>query len=257
MTFSSNDHQLFDGMTPAHFACVEGHADCLTILLEHHADVTKEDDAGYRPVHTACYNGNYGCVEVLLKHGIDANIAESTKGMTPTYICCAIGHVKLLNLLIQHGGVDLDKSNSFDLSPVYVASSLGHIKILSLLIRHHADINKREKINGSTPLDIARLQCNSDVVGLLLENGAVDNPNHTIPYFASSTWKDGHTPMKKAFQENRKNALCCDNPDCTTADFSALDLKRCARCMVATYCGGTCQKAHYKAHKELCKQLTT
>jgi ankyrin repeat protein len=200
MTFSSNDHQLFDGMTPAHFACVEGHADCLTILLEHHADVTKEDDAGYRPVHTACYNGNYGCVEVLLKHGIDANIAESTKGMTPTYICCAIGHVKLLNLLIQHGGVDLDKSNSFDLSPVYVASSLGHIKILSLLIRHHADINKREKINGSTPLDIARLQCNSDVVGLLLENGAVDNPNHTIPYFASSTWKVKLTRMLRFYR---------------------------------------------------------
>ncbi len=57
------------------------------------------------------------------------------------------------------------------------------MQLLTLLIEYgvHLDKADTQGFNGVTPLDIARFQGHSDVVRLLLENGAEDNSNRALP----------------------------------------------------------------------------
>ena len=50
----------------------------------------------------------------------------------------------------------------------------------------------------------------------------------------------------------------CSYPACSSRDTAATDavhlrLKACARCRLIRYCSSTCQQAHYKDHKPVCK----
>jgi hypothetical protein len=42
------------------------------------------------------------------------------------------------------------------------------------------------------------------------------------------------------------------NPVCLFCDMCAGELKRCAKCHLATYCSRQCQKQHWQQHKEMC-----
>ncbi len=37
--------------------------------------------------------------------------------------------------------------------------------------------------------------------------------------------------------------------------YAPNDLWACARCQMVAYCGGDCQRAHYRSHKHICKQV--
>lgn len=50
----------------------------------------------------------------------------------------------------------------------------------------------------------------------------------------------------------------CSNENCNNFEKkNTPKFKKCSKCCVAYYCSAECQKAHWKAHKPLCKPVVT
>jgi hypothetical protein len=96
------------GFTPAIVACECGHTNCLSLLINHGAQLDKADNTGATPAHTACHQGHTECLSLLINHGAQVDKADN-EGGTPAYIACEQGETECLSLLINHG-VDCSKT---------------------------------------------------------------------------------------------------------------------------------------------------
>ena len=76
------------GSTPAFpvfIACYQGHAECLSLLINHGAQLDKADKQGATPTYIACQNGHKECLSLLINHGAQLDKADN-QGATPTYM---------------------------------------------------------------------------------------------------------------------------------------------------------------------------
>ena len=76
-----------EGNTPLHHACLNGHRDIVSLLLENKADPAAVNNKSETPLHAAAKNGNKEILERLLDCGSDINAADK-EGKTPL-ICLA------------------------------------------------------------------------------------------------------------------------------------------------------------------------
>jgi ankyrin repeat protein len=159
------------GATAAHAATQEGNDKCLSMLIDHGANMSKVDDKGWAPIHAASKNGGYACIEVLVDAGADLNLRMATeRGHTPVMICCQNGHVDCL-ALFSDNGADLCKTNKEGSTPAHAASRNGNLKCLQLLGERGADLNKKDA-DGRTPLDVAKAFKHRECIDLLIASGA-------------------------------------------------------------------------------------
>jgi tetratricopeptide (TPR) repeat protein len=73
-----------DGWMPLHFAASNGEKDTVIALLEHGANINKEDKDGWTSLHYALLDGNKDTVIALLEHGANIN-QEDKDGWTPQH----------------------------------------------------------------------------------------------------------------------------------------------------------------------------
>jgi ankyrin repeat protein len=162
-------NQICDGCTPAYVACQNGHTECLSLLINHGAELDKADDEGATPAFVACQNGHTECLSLLIDHGAQLDKADNT-GFTPAYSACENGRTECLSLLINHGA-QLDKADDEGATPAYIACEYGHTSCLSLLIDHGAQLDKAQN-QGVTPAYIACQNGHTSCLSLLINHGA-------------------------------------------------------------------------------------
>jgi ankyrin repeat protein len=156
--------------TPSYIACKNGHTECLSLLINHGAQLDEANNEGITPAYTACCNGHTECLSLLINHGAQLNKASNT-GHTPAYMACQNGHVKILHLLIQHGA-DLSLADRHGTSPSHIASAFGRVKMLALIMKVNADLINYRDNQGCTPLLYVRQFGHDDAAEWLIEHGA-------------------------------------------------------------------------------------
>ncbi|KAJ3269311.1 hypothetical protein HDV01_001597 [Terramyces sp. JEL0728] len=186
----------YAGWTPLHEACLEGHADIVTLMLSFDADVDAPGDEGDTPLHDAVGNGHYDVVEILLKHGSSIDIPND-KGQTSVEFAIEKAQEardddesdskhgrskiaeadKIVKLLIEWKEmtakvVERDSSGQ---TVLHKACEAGNLDEVSKLLMYGADITAVDLSNW-TPLHNAALNGHSDIVGLLLNYGADVDP---------------------------------------------------------------------------------
>lgn len=62
------------GLTPLHQAVLDGNIMAVKLLIEHGANVNKQDDDYWTPLHAACAEGHSEIVQLLLDKGADRTI---------------------------------------------------------------------------------------------------------------------------------------------------------------------------------------
>jgi hypothetical protein len=164
------EHSSCQEGTLMHIAALEGHANILSLLLEHGADLESRDSAGHTPMHLAFLYGKFEAGQCLLDRG--ANIdAQDKDGWTPLHSAAFGGQVDRARILLERGAA-INTPDNGGRTPLHWAVYCGKIQVVRFFLEHSADVNARTKY-GDTPSQLA-LSCGyPEIVELLSEYSAV------------------------------------------------------------------------------------
>ncbi len=174
------------GTSLMHYAARYGYGDIMTLLLKHPE----------LPEFTVTGNKNsplYLAMEYNQSAIID-QIHTSYKMHGGEALCHAAkeGSFKIVQTLLAHN-IDVNFQDKEDLTPLFYAASEEHLPIMKLLITHGADINCPIYENDDfILLDLAAQDGYTNMVQLLLENGADSNDNR-IPLYHALANGHGYT----------------------------------------------------------------
>ena len=102
-----------------HVACLMGHRDLVTCLVQQGAQVSAVDGGSCTPVHLACGQGDTQIVQYLISQGAGVNVVNSDKD-TPLHIACSKGLTEIAKYLITHqAGVNVVNSDKD--TPLHIA----------------------------------------------------------------------------------------------------------------------------------------
>ena len=161
--------------TCLHLAALNDKSGSITeILLKRNPDIEMMDGIGLSPLFLAAFNGNDAVVRLLLRFGARPEAKELDGFNALHYACMQANHVFMSRLLDQNGP---DFEAFYDLSkyglpsdPSHSTTSKRRSQIVHSLIDRSADVHAISK--GFTPLHIAALTAQEQLVEILLSNGA-------------------------------------------------------------------------------------
>uniref|UniRef100_A0A8C7ZSM1 Serine/threonine-protein phosphatase 6 regulatory ankyrin repeat subunit A n=1 Tax=Oryzias sinensis TaxID=183150 RepID=A0A8C7ZSM1_9TELE len=146
----SNDNQ-----TPLMLAVLSGHIECVYSLLSHGASVEFQDCWGRTALHRGAVTGQEDCVEALLQRQAGVCVKD-TRGRTPLHLASACGHVGVLGALLQTAGSSLTHTHLTDnqgYTPLHWACYNGYDACVELLLEQ--EMVKNIKGNSFSPLHCA------------------------------------------------------------------------------------------------------
>jgi ankyrin repeat protein len=163
------------GATPLHIAVAMHFEDTARMLIEKGANANVKDERGITPLNIAAYNGDNGIASALLKAGARPDEPDDN-GTTPLFMAVGSGNKELARTLLE-AGADTKRTMLDGLAFLHVVAFSGDIELAKMLIEKGAGVNPltEKKMDDypadSTPLDIAELRGNTEVVALIKEHG--------------------------------------------------------------------------------------
>ena len=162
-----------DALNMALYEACEGTGgiDVVTYLLDQGADVNMRHD-GMTPLVCVCSNECPDLAKLLLTRGADPNLAAPDE-LRP--LDAADLHYEVMTVLLEHGAdpnLPFDGDSTVLLEALRSDDMYDKAALLTVLLEHEADPNKADPDTGETPLMIAALAVEIDLVKLLLEHGA-------------------------------------------------------------------------------------
>jgi hypothetical protein len=202
------------------------------------ADVNQANEKGVTAVLIASVNGNLKMVKLLATElGADVDHTDA-KGHTPLNLAAWHGNLAVMRCLVMELHANVDRGDNKGWTPLHSVAEQGGLDAVQCLVEElGADVNLAAQDGGATPLMIAALKMNHNIVRYLLKHGV--DPQKTFPgnvvTAAHISANAGAPSEETACLEARTH---CANPSCTNAG-----LKKCERCLQAYFCGSACTLA--------------
>lgn len=117
---------------------------------------------------------HYESIKLLIQYKVNLNLTDII-GRFPLSLSCEYSNIKYIKLLLK-GGADVNFQNKYGMTALHFASDY---KTAKLLLRNGADPNI-QNINGNTPLFWIMCMDYSQIIKLLLANGAKLKFNNNI-----------------------------------------------------------------------------
>ena len=174
-------------------ASMQGHTDCVKLLIEVGVEVETRENNGQTPLYLAAGEGHVELVQFLIEHHADVNACRSG-GDNCLLIAAYNGHTAVVRALVS-AGADINLQNNAGLTPLMAASNEGHTDIVTMLLDSDVDIEMRNNY-GRTALCCAAECGQTDVVDVLTERGA---DVHAVDY-------DLRTPLFIALMNGHMSA---------------------------------------------------
>jgi len=108
--------------------------------------------------------------QLLLSKGTDIN-EQNNYQHTPLFMAAEDGRKEIVDFLISQGA-NVNAGCGLEGTALHIAAACGHKEIVEELIISGAGVNKAAGKGGHTPLIVAVLRGNKDVIKLLLDRGA-------------------------------------------------------------------------------------
>lgn len=134
-------------LVPAIVAAMEGHADCLRLLVDAGARVDAEGQTGETAAMWAAIAGHPDCLSLLIAGGADVN-ARDWRGMTVAIYAArhsANKDLQSLNMLIK-AGADLRGRDGTRKSAEAYAKRVGNSAMAAFIKNHIAALDERKKL---------------------------------------------------------------------------------------------------------------
>ena len=119
--------------------------------------------------------GGAGQISALLATNSKSVHEYSGDGFTALHVASYFGHANVVSLLLKNDA-DVDKvaMNGSDLTALQSAVASTHTEVVKILLDYKPNVNVR-MLGGFTPLMSASAMGASEIISLLLENGADKN----------------------------------------------------------------------------------
>ena len=166
------------GATLLHFAALGGHPEAIRLLIDEHGlNRNAKTNDGRTALHFAAVGGHPDVIRQLIdEHGLNRN-AKTNDGRTALHCAAFGGHPEVIRLLIEYG-LDKNAKTNDGRTALHRAAALGNVEVAQQLISAGADREAREQIKGSTPLQLAIVNGQKEMVRMLVQQGArVDSQN--------------------------------------------------------------------------------
>jgi len=197
-----------EDQTPLLVAAGGGHYNVAKYLLEHDANTTVVDRAGWSALHHAAQNGNEATVELLLKGGekyekeiaISPNL-ESGADRSPLGVALSAGNLAAAVHLVD-ANADCHWKDQLDRSLAFFC--VQHLVCIKFLMANNVAIDQPD-MQGTSPLHVAAEEGNTAVMDYLINRVKV---NPVIPDV------DGDTPFHAAARAGKLEAMKFLNLTC-------------------------------------------
>jgi hypothetical protein len=158
-----------DEVTPMHAAASAGHANILSLLNDHGADLNGRGKYGDLLLHRASENAKLEAGQFILDRGADI---DARGGFDDTALGCAAfqGHVEFARMLLERGAL-VDGRGHQGWTALHRAAMHGKIQFARLLLEHGADVNARDEW-GKTPSQWGSDEGHHAIVEMLSAYGA-------------------------------------------------------------------------------------
>jgi ankyrin repeat protein len=174
-----------------HKAVIKGDLNKVAALLKEHAELLENrNNLGQTVLYEAVGHNQLEIAELLLANGADVN-ARDANGNTPLIQAMSVyNHDTMVRLLLAKRA-DVNLADKWSMTALCYAARQGQVADAKVLIANDANVNFAGTIRpGGTPLYFAVIGTHTEMVELLLANGA--DPNHEVL---------GRTPLDYARQE--------------------------------------------------------
>jgi len=168
------------GMTPLHWAVLNGHHICVQILLDHGADPELKQKGSNTSLLLAASRGHDTITRLLLDHG--ANIKErNIQDKNILYMAVVFGSsskgLPYLLQIINNRGIDLNQFDRDGYSALHICAEMNISRPIRILVDAGSNVNSKHKKSGLTPLLIACSNSSPDIetIRSLLDKGAYCN----------------------------------------------------------------------------------
>jgi ankyrin repeat protein len=147
----------------------QGEHEILQELLKRGAQVDCKDDQGKTALLWAAFNGHAECVSTLVESGADVNMECNEQ--TPLLAATEFNHIQCVKLLLEKGAVIDPPNSTYMGTPVQEAILMNRIEILSMFLGKGAKVDSRDRF-GCSPLHNAAKYGRVECAELLLSYGA-------------------------------------------------------------------------------------
>ncbi len=193
-----------------------------TAINYNHIDIVKlliDQGLLLNLIPLAAKNKNVEIVKLLIDKGMDVNkLHENRKERTTALIEASrvVGNMKVIKILLE-AGADVNAVETYlNKTALLTAVEYSDNKTVSLLIKSKANVNHIDN-EGNAPIDIAVKMGKTDIVKMLVENGAPNDLTRAIKYDITDRYKslvassknidaidqNGDTALSVAIHENK------------------------------------------------------
>jgi len=164
---STNWYKDKRGFTAFHWACINGHRNCVELLLKYH-DINSKTYENITGLHMCAQQGHHDVLMLLLSiDGIEINSKNALDGCSALQDACKQCNICIVKTLLEHGA-DINCTTIHNVSSLHVAAQLNSTELCDLLLsRDNIDINIKNSC-GYTPLHDAAYKNNINIVKILL-----------------------------------------------------------------------------------------
>jgi ankyrin repeat protein len=159
-----------------HKAIIKGDFNRVVALLKDHPNLLEnKNKLGYTPLYEAVGHNQLEIAELLLANGADVNARDMYLHSPLIQALWVYNHDKMVRLLLAKGA-DVNLADKWSMTALCYAAKQGQIEDAKILLANDANVNFSQSIlPGGTPLYFAVIGTHTEMVELLLTNGADAN----------------------------------------------------------------------------------
>ncbi|XP_045533484.1 serine/threonine-protein phosphatase 6 regulatory ankyrin repeat subunit B [Pieris brassicae] len=154
--------------TPLHLAAASGQIEVCKLLLELGANIDATDELGQKPIHAAAQNNYSEVVQLFLQQHPNLVMATTRDGNTCAHIAAMQGSVKVIEELMKFDrtGVISARNKLNDSTPLQLAAEGGHADVVRVLVRAGASCTDENRA-GLTAVHLAAEHGHTNVLDVM------------------------------------------------------------------------------------------
>ncbi|MEX0939758.1 MAG: ankyrin repeat domain-containing protein [Candidatus Babeliales bacterium] len=178
----------FFGMTPLHYAVLNGNVDTAEYLIEKSNDINSSNNYGYTAYDFAHNLGSEN-IKKLFSNKADIQNPKVISTEQLFFMAAQYGAKKTIEDVLKNNKIDVNIKDVYGETALYKASRNGHKEAVELLLDHGVDVNSKDIFWGRTAFDLASRNGHKEVVNLLWKKTS---------YYSKLSYVIKNNPIKTA-----------------------------------------------------------